>query len=189
MIEDQKPVPVKVWESEGKAGNGEAFLSVHRLGHYYYSQRPGIDSVAFILVDGYDVGVLDIYHGPTLDVRECAFTGSLDVDGMSLIETVIAETKEEAGYVVTTNDIEFCGTFEVGTQTNEMVHLYLVDVQGKTQGEREPDGPHEAASKVVWKHRLDVMRKCRDLKAVLLAQKVDDRFELSLKLSQEKSPI
>ena len=161
--------PELMWASAGKAGNGEPFLSVYKLDHYYYAQRPGIDSVAFILTNDHNqVGLIDIYHGPTPDVRICAFTGSMDMTGKDYIETVIAEVKEESGYIVGPKDITYIRKFEVGTQTNEMVHLFLVKVSETNKGDREPDGPHEAASRVVWMDPVDAMQS-RDWKAVLLS--------------------
>ena len=44
--------PEKMYESIGKAPNGEPFLSVKKArGYYEYSERPGMDSIAFILYD------------------------------------------------------------------------------------------------------------------------------------------
>jgi len=161
---------VCVWESDGKAANGEPFLSVWKLGHYFFSQRAGTDSVAFILTnEKHWAGLINIYHGPTPDVRDCAFTGSMDMPGKYPIDVVVAEVKEESGYVVNYWDIEYHGTFEVGTQTNEMVHLYIVNVTEDQKGEREPDGPHEAASTVVWMKPEEALQS-RDWKAVMLAQ-------------------
>ena len=63
--------PVKEWESEGKSANGEPFLSIYHLGGYYYSQRAGTHSVAFVLYDpiAEQIGLLNAHHGPTPSMR------------------------------------------------------------------------------------------------------------------------
>ena len=161
-----------LWESKGKALNGESYLSVRSLDGYYYAQRAGTNSVAFILYNEYDeVGLLSIYHGPTPIIRDCAFTGSLDNDELTVRETVIAEVKEESGYTVKDSDLIHYGQLEVGTQTNEMVDLYIVKVIKDAIGKREPTGKYEEESKIYW--MAAKLAACsRDWKATILAQHI-----------------
>ena len=173
-----------LWRSESRAPNGEPYLSVHQLGHYYYSQRAGTNSVAFILIDKKTnrVGLINIYHGPTPTIRNCAFTGSLDNPELDIVGHVIEEVEEESGYKVTNEDISYFGTYEVGTQTNELVHLYLVYVDEGYAGEKNPDGTHEAEAETVWMPAMEATL-CRDWKAVLMA-----KFIENLPLKSEFTP-
>ena len=50
------------------------------------------------------------------------------------------EVKEEGGFEVTICDIKKLGEYVVGTQTNERVYMFYVDVTGMEQSEPEQDG-------------------------------------------------
>ena len=119
---------------------------------YVYSERAGINSIAFCVFDQDTVGVLKHPHATIEDrVSNRSFTGSLDDPRKTLYEIVIEEVKEEAGYTVDESRVHECGFFSVGTQTNEYVHLYAVDVTELQQGELELDGfEAEEDREIVW---------------------------------------
>ena len=126
------------WESPEKNNLlKEPYLAVYDRDGYYYVQRAGTHSIAFILYREGSFGLLRCRHGVTQHVANRSFTGSLDV---AWGEVVQQEVKEEAGYTVTNDRIYHVGLYEVGTQTNEHVHLFLVDVTGLEAKELELDG-------------------------------------------------
>jgi hypothetical protein len=161
---------------------------------YFYSERKGVDSVAFILNDNISgsFGFIN-ERKPPLDERisedidipfkeeeaflETAFGGSND--GINMEEyfkmneeerishfkkTVIAETREEAGYEITEENIEFVSKVFVSTQQNQFCYLFLVDITGKESFEPEYENSTEAKSNVVWK-TLDEAFETQDWKA------------------------
>jgi 8-oxo-dGTP pyrophosphatase MutT (NUDIX family) len=137
------------YESNGTDRSGRPYLSVKQNGHFYYAERAGKDSVAFILRDGNYYGLLMEYKDPLQIDMVGAFGGSVDPN-MTLEATVIKEVKEEAGYVVTPRQILYCGSYQSTTQSNEMVHLYGVIVLKTENPEREPENEGEAEAQVIW---------------------------------------
>jgi hypothetical protein len=147
---------------------------------YFYVERKGIDSVAFILFDENR----DEYFGvtnerkPPMDERfgelafiETAFGGSNDIIDYSVYsamneneivenmrEIVKIEAKEEAGYTVDSKHIQFISKEFVSTQMNQWVYLFLVDVSGLSQGKTEPQNATEAMATVVWKNTKQVQK-------------------------------
>ena len=124
---------------------------------YYYAERLGIDSIAFVLFDrqkGY--GLIKEFKPPIDEFVITAFGGSIDKD-KSLLEIVKDEVKEEAGYTVLDCDILYRGKRFVSTQMNQFCHLYLVDVSGLIPGEKEPETYLESIAKVVWLKYRDVI--------------------------------
>lgn len=96
---------------------------------YYYAERKGRDSVAFI---GYDPFarkflVINEYKPPIQTWLTTAFGGSIDKPHKSLIQIVQAELYEEAGYNCTWDDISLVGSpVFVSTQMNQWCHLFYV---------------------------------------------------------------
>jgi len=148
-----------LWESPAKNENGVPYFTVKmESGYYVYGERLGRDSVAFILYDQavHKVGLINEIKPPIgPDVfMTTAFGGSLDKD-IPVWQIVVEEVKEEAGYTVTESDVNYVGKVLVSTQMNQFCHLYLVDITGKTVGERELE-EHEAGSTVVWVDMEDI---------------------------------
>lgn len=131
---------------------------------YYYVQREGINSVAFLLVDYYHnnsvrprIQVLSQWHGPTNQFNVGAFTGSLEKPEISIKQAVIEEVKEEAGYDLSDNDLSnkfdrvtHLGESLVSGNTNETVHLFLIDITGLKQEVREPENLFEENMTRFW---------------------------------------
>lgn len=148
-----------VWESEAKNKAGDSFLTVKRNGRYLFSQRAGIDSVAFILYDRkVDKFCAISERKPPLDERfddeeiflTTAFGGSLDDVNATKLDIVRAEVREEAGFEVTDEQITELGGVMVSTQSNQVAYLYLVDVDMDKQLERQPETEMEAMAEMVW---------------------------------------
>ena len=164
-----------MYEPEGRAPNGEPFLTVKRVnGWYEYSERPGVDSIAFILHDN-DTGLygLVLEHKPPryettgFEVQAVtAFGGSMDSD-KSHLQTCIQEVCEEAGYMVMEQQVKSCGTTMVSTQSSQMCHLYLVDVTGCTAG---PKSEEDQDLRIIWMTKDHVLQN-NDWKAVFIVAK------------------
>ncbi len=148
-----------LYESEGKALNGQPFLTVKEArGYFVYAERAGINSIAFIAYDRTTkMFGLIAEDKPPLDEmwnypqrRITAAGGSLDID-KSPAEICRIEVLEEFGFDVDRNFIHCVGKTLVSSQMSQMCLLYLVDVTGLEAGESEED------NELVWRTYEDVM--------------------------------
>lgn len=152
---------------------------------YFYAERKGVDSVAFILLDSDRDDCYGVTHErkPPMDERyntkyflETAFGGSNDMvadehyfnmNDTEVInhfkELVRIEAKEEAGYSVGLDRIRFYSKEFVSTQMNQWCFLFVVDVTGIEVGERDPQNETEALAEVRWK-TLDEINELNDWK-------------------------
>lgn len=139
--------------------NNNKFLRIKEADNfgqsYYYAERLGVDSVAFILLDsnrteGRTFGLVKEYKPPIEQWMETAFGGSIDKE-IPVDEILMEEVVEEAGYEVGAADIYNLGKVFVSTQMNQFCHLYLVDVTNKEFVGRRPENESEAMCEVVWK--------------------------------------
>lgn len=146
-----------------KAKKNLPAITVHRqfdptdddgLDGYYFAERAGRDSVAFLLVDRSGpqplYGVLTQWHGPLRRFVVGAFTGSLDKEDLSIEQIVQEELVEEAGYMVEPCRLIYVSAEPVSGQTNEQVHLFLVDTTGLQQTDIAPENIFEANMQVNW---------------------------------------
>lgn len=140
---------------------------------YFYAERKGMDSVAFILIDNNrkeKYGVIN-ERKPPMDERynelffvETAFGGSNDMIAdekyLSMSDSdiithfkklVSIEAREECGYDVSLDKIEFISKELVSTQMNQWAYLFIVDVTGMEQGDKDPQNAEEAMATIVWK--------------------------------------
>jgi hypothetical protein len=164
-----------MWESKGKAPNGDSFLTVKMArGYYCYSERPGKDSIGFILYDDNIKKFALIYEAkPPLDERmdakvmmTTAFGGSIDMQH-SYKEICQVEVREEAGYDVPLDNITSVGKTLVSTQMSQLMEGFLVDVTNikktlKTEvetfneeGSRDPD--EFKHNKTVWMNEEELV--------------------------------
>lgn len=152
---------------------------------YFYAERKGVDSVAFILLDenrSDKYGVVN-ERKPPMDERygelvfvETAFGGSNDmIDdekyfAMSEEEViehfkdlVRTEAREEGGYDVPMDKIKFISKELVSTQMNQWAFLFVVNVTGVKQGKTDPQNAEEAMATIRWKN-LKQVQKMNDWK-------------------------
>lgn len=128
-----------VWKSDPNKAGKWITLKSSKFGGadgspFYYAERFGINSVAFICFDPSEpdkVLVLSQWHAPLGKFINGAFTGSIDKD-LSVLEILKEEVLEEAGYGVADTDVKFVGKYPVGSQTSEQVYLFLVLVSPET---------------------------------------------------------
>ncbi len=141
-----------------------------KQGVYYYAERLGIDSVAFILHDRYTnrFGLINEYKPPIDQFLLTAFGGSLDNPELKPIEIVEQEVREEAGYVDAV--IKYVGLSFVSTQMNQFCYLYLVDVTGARIVSRAPQNSIEEMSTIKWVTNGDIING-EDWKAITILTK------------------
>ena len=147
---------------------------------YYFMERAGVDSVAFILFDANrgsePFGLINQYRGNFGSFQKGCYTGSLDKPELTIEQIVIEEVKEEAGYTVEPEHVNLSAEC-AGSQSNERVHLFCVNVTGLEQGELEPESIHEENADNLWMCEQGIMF-CDDWKAklIMLACQRDGRL-------------
>ena len=153
------------------------FISVKRNGGYYYSERKGVDSVAFVLfnisaTDEKRVGVIREKKYPVEEYIISAFGGSIDNPRYfeDLRQVVIDETIEEAGFIVENKDISYYGKVLVSTQMNQYCHLFGVAVDKYKQVQRTTTNIRELDSIIVWLTLPEVIQ-LNDWKAITIVAK------------------
>lgn len=140
---------------------------------YYFSERAGKDSVAFLLYDqsregANPWGVLTQWHGPLCRFSPGAYTGSLDKEALQIEEVCQEEAMEEAGYHVGLERITYLGAQTVSGQCNEECHLFVVDVTGMQPAQIQPENEFEANCEREWWTTGRVLAQA-DWKAKLIA--------------------
>lgn len=80
----------------------------------------------------------------------CSITGCIEGND-HLIETAQKELKEETGYSVNINDIEFLGNSFATKASDTLMFLYTVNLTGLNSGEKSGDGSQmENDAKPIW---------------------------------------
>ena len=135
----------------------EHFLKVKKAGAYVYAERLGVDSVAFILMainanDEKRIGLINEYKDPIGRFALTAFGGSIDDakyhEDLRLL--VKDEVLEESGFRVPISSIKYHGKAFVSTQSNQFCHLFSVEVDKLSQGEKTTTNPSELRDTVQW---------------------------------------
>jgi 8-oxo-dGTP pyrophosphatase MutT (NUDIX family) len=142
---------------------------------YQFAERLGKDSVAFILWDNdSEQFLLNKEYKPPIDSMMLgSFGGSIDKDKF-LVDIVIDEVREEAGFIVEAKDVKYVGRFFVSTQMNQYCHLYIVFVDKNKQVEREPENEIEKIATVSW-HSLEEIYKIEDWKPIVIVEKAKEK--------------
>ena len=166
-----------VWKSPAFKG-GKKYLSVIEIkdpqgeyGSYFYVQRMGKNSVAFICYDPTRVEsegrllILRQWHGPLSTFVDGAFTGSLDKADKSVLEILAEEMIEEAGIHFDSLDIlqtatSYKGAHPVSANTDELVHLFIVNVATATKSPIQPENIFEQNTRRLWTDRKYILSKC-----------------------------
>jgi hypothetical protein len=139
------------------------WLKVKTSGGHIYSERKGIDSVAFVLIalnasDERRIGLIHEYKDAIGRFLVSAFGGSIDDEKYhnDLRALVKDEVIEESGFTVENKAIEYHGKVLVSTQSNQFCHLFSVEVDKLKQGERTTTNPAELKDSVTWVTMKDV---------------------------------
>lgn len=161
------------------------FINVKRNGGYYYAERKGVDSVAFVLfsislTDENRIGVIKEKKYPIEEYVITAFGGSIDNPKYfnDLRQVVIDEAIEEAGFIVEDKDISYYGKVLVSTQMNQYCHLFGVAVDKYKQVQKTTTNIRELDSTIVWLTLPEVI-KLNDWKAItIVAKKMSENNNL-----------
>ena len=150
---------------------------------YQFAERLGVNSVAFIGYSPSDKEFLvnKEYKPPVSKFITGAFGGSIDKD-KTPEQITIDEVKEEAGFVVTEEDVKNVGKVFVSTQMNQFCYLYLVYVDKKDQQEREPENAIEAMAQTEWVSWPDLLTQ-DEWKAMTIFVRAIDRGLIPLHIS------
>ena len=126
-------------------------------GSFFYSSRRNRDSVAFVLKCGDYYGFIVEGKPPIGDIRcVSAFGGSFDSLQDNPYKLIKQEVLEEAGYgAVEIERIRFAGCYLATTQSDEIVHLYEVEVPHLEFDPQTVD-EGEMSNEPVWLHKDDV---------------------------------
>ncbi len=179
-IEDNLKIPYKpnlFAEDEVLYSSPGDWMHMKRNNNYYYAERKGIDSVAFVLFDtNLDdtkrIGLLNEYKNPIHKNVLGAFGGSIDhtkyFEDLRIL--VQDEVLEEAGFKVELDQIKHYGEFVVCTHMNQVSYLFGVTVDKKLQQERTTTNPEELKSEVIWVDMPKVL-ELSDWKSFLIITK------------------
>lgn len=139
------------------------WLKVKKAGGFIYSERKGVDSVAFVLIainaaDERRIGLIHEYKDPIGRFVTTAFGGSIDNEKYHKDLNILVkdEVIEESGFDVSLENINYHGKAMVSTQSNQFCHLFSVEVDKLKQGERTTTNATELLSKVTWLTMKDV---------------------------------
>ena len=137
---------------------------------YQFAERRGVDSIAFICYDPRKEKFLlnREFKPPISSFILGAFGGSIDKDKKPE-EIVLDEVREEAGFVVSPEDIKLVGRVFVSTQMNQWCSLYIVFVDRDKQTNREPENAVEAMAQTHWVAWSEfALSKLRDWKPITI---------------------
>lgn len=156
--------------------DGEWF-KVKKNDNFYYGERLGTNSVAFVLVskestDPKPYGVVKEYKDPIDQFVITAFGGSIDEEEYrnDLEHLVQVEVAEESGFRVEKEDIWYLGKVFVSTQMNQYCHLFIVYVDKNEAGPKTTTNPTELTATVVWLDGKEVV-ELEDWKAATILSK------------------
>jgi len=145
----------------------------NNVGNFFYAERLGKDSVAFI---GYDADaelflVNKEYKPPVNKFITGAFGGSLDSD-LPPARIVEQEVREEAGFEVDSSNVRYLGRVFVSTQMNQYCFLFLVSLSQKDQKDRQPENAIEAMATTKWVKEEEIykMEEWKPITIVSLAK-------------------
>lgn len=167
FLERNSNLPEKVIFESPKLNGGKKYISIIRRGdseknYYYYSQRMGKNSIRFILYDKSrpkPFCLLEHFEASRNQILQTAYSGSNDKD-KPLIEICKDEVNEESMFdLEDTQRITLVRELGLGSQTNEVAFLYLVDVQGLKETEMDPQNEWEENVNHIWMTLEEVKSK------------------------------
>jgi len=189
FLEKNKDLPETVVYQTPPIKGGKKFLSVIRRGdkpsnYYYYSQRVGKDSIRFLLYDANKkdkpFGVLEQFEASQNRTTVGAFSGSMDKPNLTPKEICREEVNEESEYTVTKaemNDRIFhLKNMRVGSQTNEVAYLYIVNVTGLKTTPKKPENEWEENTDTHWLSLEEIKDYC-NWEAFIIADRAKAIFK------------
>ena len=113
------------------------YISIKKKNGFVYAERKGRDSVAIVLTRNNGTEVMMRYQPLIADGGKwygCPITGSMDHEDEIPEECAVREIAEESGFIVDIDELLCLTSYIVCTQTNEICHLFTIDVTGLEQG-------------------------------------------------------
>jgi len=152
----------------------QSYLTVKNNDGFYYGERKGIDSVAFVLFaintdDDKRIGLVYELKPPLEHSLTGAFGGSIDDEKYydDLRSLVKDEAMEEAGFDINVNDVKYYGKYYVSTQQNQFCYLFGVTVDKTKQQLRTTTNVRELESTIMWVSLPEVVH-LKEWKAILI---------------------
>ena len=167
FLKKNKDLPEEVIYKAPSIAGGRKFMSIIRRGnspenYYFFSQRRGKDSIRFILYDKTRTKpfcLLQHLEASQNKIVTSAYSGSNDKD-LSLIEICREEVNEESEFTLEdTKRITLVRPMGLGSQTNEIAYLYLVDVDGLSETPMQPENEYEENVNHIWMSLEEVKTK------------------------------
>jgi len=142
---------------------------------YQFAERRGVDSIAFICYDELTKEfLLNMELKPPINKFVLgAFGGSMDKNKMPE-EIVLDELKEEAGFNVDKEFVNFVGKVLVSSQMNQYCYLYLVFVNKDNQQERHPENEVEKLATTSW-HSFNDISELEEWKPIVIIEKAKQK--------------
>jgi len=130
---------------------------------FQFLERDGVNSIAVFLIREGKFGweVLVRYQPLCIQnnddsVFPCPITGSIEYNE-NYTDTVIREIKEETGFIIDKDRLHYLDFYIVGTQTNESVFMYWIDVTDLSPEKVRGDGSyHESISYNKWEDLVNL---------------------------------
>lgn len=132
---------------------GNQFVSLYRMPDFYgytYTVNPRCSNECVAVLPyrykdntGLNIEYLGRYEicPAHSDVTElCSITGGCDKPGKTPVEIAVMETLEEAGYIVSVEDMQYLGTVKPSKASAVTNHLYAVCVNDRVRVEAPGDG-------------------------------------------------
>lgn len=105
------------------------------------------------------LGRFEVCPAHSDEIELCSITGGMDCEGESPVFTAVRELKEEAGIIVTLEQMLYLGTVRPSKSSDTVTHLFAVDLDtGYMQEEAIGDGTlGEVGAYCEWVNTVDVM--------------------------------
>lgn len=168
------------------------FLSVKANKGFYYSERQGVDSIAFVLFaintdDERRIGLVKEIKYPVDKFLIGAFSGSIDDSKYynDLRILVIEEVLQESGFIINYENISYYNKVMVSSQMNEFCYLFGITVDKNQQTLKTTTNLSELSASIAWLTLPEVF-KLEDWKAITIISKRMAESPMLIKVKTHK---
>lgn len=178
-----------------KTSDSNPYLTIKKHNNYFFAERNGVDSVAFVLFaintsDEKRIGMINEIKPSIGKFVTGAFGGSIDQDRYKedLRILVQEEAMEEAGFDVKLDDISYYGKMIVSTQMNQYCHLFGITVDKFQQKLRTTTNPAELTASIAWLTLPEVL-SLEDWKGILIVAKRMTSSNITIKANTTAAAV